>query len=234
MRRLLTVAATLFALLFIAGGAQALLDLSARHAFDVRSSHAGVRTITVEDDSGDVRLTGAPAGGPVRVVAHLTEGLRKPRWTATRGAGGTLRLRASCPVLFSTVCDVRFEVEVPAGVAVSAHSGHGSVTAEGVSAPDVELETGAGSVRASGLRVRRVRASAGAGDVRVGMLTPPSLVDAHSGAGGVELTVPDAVYAVDAHAGAGDVIDGAVRKDPASPRRITATSGAGDVRIDVR
>jgi hypothetical protein len=43
--------------------------------------------------------------------------------------------------------------------------------------------------------------------------------------------VPDSTYALHASSGAGGVSAQAIRTDPASPRRIDATSGAGDVRI---
>ena len=54
---------------------------------------------------------------------------------------------------------------------------------------------------------------------------------AGSGAGNVSLTVPNAVYRVNASSGAGGVSDQGLRQDPASPRVIVATSGAGDVTI---
>ena len=113
----------------VAVGTICLLDLAARHTTTERASYDGVRVLEVADD-GDVRLTGAPAGSPVRVVMRVTEGLRTP------GARGRARRRRHAaalllvPALFAGQCGVDYDVSVPPGVAVRADSSAGDVVAE--------------------------------------------------------------------------------------------------------
>ena len=253
LRRLLAALAALVALAMVAGATVGLLDLAARETTTVRSNFDGVRALEVDGDA-DVRITGAPAGSPVRVVMRVTEGLRSPERRAERDAQGTLRLSSSCPAFFTSQCAVRYEVSVPPDVRVRAGSSAGDVVAEdlvtdqavaletsagdvsatGVNAPSVRLHSSAGDVVGRGLGSERVDASSSAGDVRVSLLVPPLALVADSSAGDVEIVVPDEVYRLDADTTAGDVDTREVRVDPDSRRSIRARSSAGDVRVDVR
>ena len=254
VRRALAAVAGLLALALIVSAAYALVDLTARHTFVERSAYAGVRSLDVHDATGGVVLTPAPAGAPVRVVTHVTEGLSTPRRTAARRSGGGLLLAASCSTVLASECSVSYEIAVPAGtrllvrssaddvvatgVASSAsidlESSAGTVVATGLRAPLVRLSSSAGDVHATGVSGARVVADSSAGDVDLDLATPAQSLAARSSAGDVALTVPDAVYAVDATSSAGYVLDAALRKDPSARRTISAASSAGDVRIDVR
>ena len=216
----------------VLGGAYSLLDVGARHTFTVRLAYTGVRSLVVVDGTGNVDLTGAPAGGAVVVSEPVTQGLSTPRREAARGRGGVLRLTASCHPLLTPECNVGYEIAVPSGIAVAASSGDGDVSARDlVSTARVDLSSGAGDVSAGRLSAPDVRLSSGAGDVHADLLGNLSRLVASSGAGDVSLTVPNAVYRVNATSGAGSVSDQGLRQDPASPRVIIATSGAGDVTI---
>jgi hypothetical protein len=216
----------------VLGGAYSLLDVGARHTFTVRLAYVGVRSLVVVDDTGNVALTGAPAGGAVVVSERVTQGLSTPRREAVRGSGGVLRLSASCRALLSPECNVSYEIAVPSDIAVAASSGEGDVSARDlVSTARVDLSSGAGDVSAGGVSAPDVRLSSGAGDVQADLLGNLRRLEASSGAGDVSLTVPNAVYHVTATSGAGGVSDQGLRQDPASPRVIIATSGAGDVTI---
>ena len=231
-RVVLCLLAWLLAAAFVLGGAYALLDVGARRTFTVRLAYAGVPSLVVVDGSGDVRLTGAPAGGAVVVSEQVTQGLSTPQREARRGPGGVLRLSASCQSLLSSECNVSYDIAVPSGTAVAASSGDGDVSARGlVSTARVELSSGAGNVSAGRVSAPDVRLSSGAGDVEADLLGNLRRLVASSGAGDVSLTVPNAVYRVSATSGAGDVSDQGLRQDPASQRVISATSGAGDVTI---
>ena len=245
--------AALIALAMVASTTIQLLDLAARQTTTARATYDGVRALEVEGD-GDVRITGAPAGAPVRVVARVTEGLRSPQRQAERDADGTLRLSSSCPAFFTGECAVRYDVSVPPGVAVVADSGAGDVTAEdltsdaavalqtsagdvaldGVDAPELRLHSSAGDVVARDVGSERVEATSSAGDVRLSLRVAPRSLDVDSSAGDVEIVVPDAVYRLDADTTAGDVDTRSVRVDPDADRTIRARSSAGDVRIDAR
>jgi hypothetical protein len=254
LRRMLAVLAGVVALAMVAFGTVELLDLAARQTTTERASYDDVRVLELEG-SGDVRITGAPAGSPVRVVLRVTEGLRSPERRAERSSGGgTLRLSSSCPIFLTSQCAVRYDVSVPPDVQVRADSGAGDVVAEdlvsdqpisldtsagdvtatGLSAPSVRLHSSAGDVVARGLDSQRVQATSSAGDVRVSLPEPPLDLDADSSAGDVELVVPDAVYRLDADSSAGDVDTREVRVDRDARHAIRARSSAGDVRVDVR
>jgi hypothetical protein len=253
VRRALLVVAALLALFLVATGTYNVLDLASRHTTTERSSYADVRALVVEDAS-DVRLTGAPAGAPLEVLAHVTEGLRAPSRSAERAADGGLRLSSSCPGFFGGQCGVDYEIRVPSGTVVNVQASAGDVVAEdlattrpvklstsagdvtavGVSAPSITLTSSGGDVQARGLSAERVDAESSAGDVVAALKTPAEQLLADSSAGDVELLVPDAVYRVDATSSAGDVDASNVSTDPASSRRITAHSSAGDVRVTAR
>jgi hypothetical protein len=231
---MLTLLGALFALALVGLGAWTLLDLSARHTFDAHRAFQGVQSLTVNDDGGDVRLTGAPAGSKLTVTEHVTEGLSVPHRHVQRTAGGKLALRASCEAVFSSECGVDYVISVPSGVAVRVNSGAGDVSAVGLSSrASIYLESGAGDVRSERTNAANVTLSTGAGDVSAQFLRPPALLIAESGAGDLSLTVPNVSYALQASSGAGSVSDSHVKVDPSSRRVIRATSGAGDVRIGV-
>jgi len=212
LRLTLTVLGALLLTFLIACGAWGLSDLAARHSYDVRAGYHGVQSLRVDGGDGDVHLIGAPSGSNVSVVEHVTEGLSSPRRVAVVGAGGVLRLSASCTVVFSNSCGTSFTIAVPPGVAVDAHSGGGDVDAHGITASDVTLESGNGDVTAT-LDQAAVR------------------LQASSGNGDVTLTVPNTTYAVHATSGNGSVSDGTLRIDPSARRTIIATSGNGDVTV---
>jgi Putative adhesin len=211
LRRVLILAGVLFVVLAVAAGAFNLLALGATHRFSVRSSYAGIRSLEVDSGSGDVHLTGAPAGSPVVVVAHVTESFGALHRRALEPGPGILRLAYSCPRA-SVDCSVSYDVTVPAGVMVRANTGDGDVDATGLDSPQISLQSGNGGVNAT-------------------LSQPAASLSASSGNGDLTLVVPDVSYAVHASSGNGTVSDGSLSIDPHSPRRIDASSGNGDVTI---
>jgi len=253
VRRVLLAVAALLALFLVATGAYNLLDVASRHTTTQQASYGNVRELVV-DDASDVRLTGAPAGAPLQVVTHITEGLREPGRSAERTAAGGLRLSSGCPGFFGGQCSVDYEIRVPAGTVVNVEASEGDVVAEDlttteplvlhtsagdvratdVTAPSIVLSSSAGDVRARGLSGERIEADSSAGDVVASLKTPAERLLAHSSAGDVELLVPNAVYRVEASSSAGEADASNVRTDPDAPRAITAHSSAGDVLIAAR
>lgn len=224
-RRSLIFAGAVFVVLAVLFGAFNLLALGARHVFAVHSSYTRVRSLAVISGDGDVHLTGAPAGSPVLVVAHVTESFAAPQLVAAdmtesfaaphrralRRSPRALRLTYSCSSALPE-CGVSYDVTVPAGVSVTVSAGDGTVAATGLTASHISLVSGNGNVRA--------------------VLTRPAAnLRASSGNGAVTLVVPDVTYAVHASSGNGNVSDGSLTIDPRSPRRIDANSGNGDVTI---
>jgi DUF4097 and DUF4098 domain-containing protein YvlB len=135
----------------------------------------------------------------------------------------------------------------PAAVVVQAETGAGAINVEGTTA-EVEVQTRAWSITLSNLggRIRArtqaggisgraltspdVEAASNAGAVSLSFDAPPDRVDAQTNAGVVELAVPDDRYAVDARAEHGEVKVG-IASDPDAPRRLTAHSNAGALRV---
>jgi Putative adhesin len=192
-------------------GAFNLLALGATHRFSVRSSYTGIRALEIDDGDGDVHLTGAPAGSPVAVVAHVTESFAAPHRRALQPRPDVLRITYRCAT-GSVDCSVSYDVTVPAGVTVTANSGNGTVDAVGLDSPQISLQSGNGDVNAT-------------------LTEPATSLSASSGNGDVTLVVPDVSCAVHAVSGNGSESDGSLSIDSHSPRRIDASSGNGDVTI---
>ena len=228
----LVVLGTIVSVLFIGIGALMLLDVAASHSFHTTSTYAGVRTLVVQNDAGDVSLSSAPAGSRVTVTADATEGLFKPKRQARPARDGTLTLKGSCPG--QPECGVHYVVSVPPNVSIKVKSTVGDVTATDLlSTSSVQLSTGGGDVVATGLSAPTIHLSTSVGDVRASLTHPARSLDATSGAGSINLTVPDTTYAVRADSSLGHVSDHSVPNDPASPRSIDAHSSLGNVTIAV-
>jgi hypothetical protein len=198
----------------------------------------------VIEDASEVRLTRAPAGAPLQVLARVTEGLRTPSRSAQRDGDGTLRLSSSCPSFFGGFCDVDYEIRVPSGTLVRARAAGGDiVAADLVSERPIDLESSAGDVTATDLSAPAMRLSSSAdrievdssaGDVSVALAAPATRLLAHSSAGDLDVLVPDAVYRLDATSSGGDVDSSEIRTDPGARREIVAHSSAGDVSVAAR
>jgi hypothetical protein len=231
-RRAPAVLGGLLLAFIIAWGAFVLLDLASRHSFDVSASYGAVRSLEVAADAGDVRLAVGAPGSDVVVAEHVTEGLITPHREALRGAGGALHLRASCPTGLGSNCGDSYTIAVPPGVAVVAESGDGDVDARGLSTTTrLKLTSGNGDVNALGIRAPTVTLQSGNGNVTATLDRAPTRLDSSSGSGDVKLTVPNTTYAVLATSRNGNVSDATLRIDPSSPRKITASSGNGNVTI---
>jgi hypothetical protein len=232
LRRVASALGGLLLACLIAFGALELIDLASQHSFDVRASYAGVRSLEVDGDKGDVHLTGAPAGSDVGVVEHVTEGVSAPRRGALRGTDGALRLTTSCSIVITSNCSVSYTIAVPPGVDVNARSGGGDVDARGLSgAGSLKLSSGNGDVSASGISAGNVTLQSGNGGVTATLSQPATRLQATSGNGDVNLTVPNTTYAVHVSSGNGTVSDQPLRIDPNAPRTIVARSGNGDVSV---
>ena len=210
MRRLMIWIGGLFVTLAIAAGAFNLIALAAQHRFSVRTTYAGIHSLTVDSGVGDVHLTAAPAGSPVVLVAHVTEGFGSPHRHVTEPRPGELVIGYSCGTIVD--CSVSYDVSVPAGSPVTAKSGDGDVDATALDSPKVRLQSGNGDVNGS-------------------FSTPPTSLVASSGSGDVTLIVPNTTYALHATSGNGSVNDQSISVDDRAPRRIVASSGNGDVTV---
>jgi hypothetical protein len=210
MRRFLAIIGAVAVALLVAAGAFNLLALASVHRFSVRSSYTGVTSLKVDSGDGDVHLTGAPAGSPVVVVAHVTESFTAPHRQVLKPHPGALVVTYDCTA--NVECSVSYDVSVPAGVTITVSSGDGNVNATGLQAAHISLDSGNGNVTAT-------------------LARPASSLSASSGNGDVTLRVPDTTYDLHASSGNSNVSDQTVKVDHSSPRRIEASSGNGDVTV---
>lgn len=166
--------------------------------------------------------------------------------------GGVLRLEAECPTFVTAGCSVDYRVEAPAGVAVRVTTDRGSVSVAGVTGM-VEVDSGAGNVRLDRTRgPARVETSAGnvdgveivaeyldattdAGRIRLSLAEPPGRLGLKTGAGNIDVALPAAPggYRVTTDTGAGQV-DVGVEQNPGGNRAVSATTGAGNIRVRTR
>ncbi|PJN34337.1 hypothetical protein CG717_06030 [Streptomyces sp. CB02613] len=161
--------------------------------------------------------------------------------------GDTLTLRVKCEGISN--CDSRHRVKVPRGIAVTAASDNGAVTATGfTSALDLSSDNGEitvrdaggalklksdnGKVRAERISGPSVTARAGNGEIRLGFASVPDLVDTVSDNGSITIDLPPGgqKYKVDASADNGDVSVGVPRGDD-SAHVVKAYSDNGEVTV---
>ncbi|MFC7649366.1 hypothetical protein ACFQX6_59955 [Streptosporangium lutulentum] len=195
----------------------------------------------------------------VSVVSGTTEQLvvtRELSWIQHKPAvteawdGRTLRIGVTCPgadLDRGLVCQADYTLTLPAATDVEATSPEGNVTANGISG-DLRLSTvsgdvivdntlgrlwvraGEGNVIGGGLRSAEADVEVGSGNAVLGFTRPPTDVRAMVRTGGdVEVTVPYGDgYRVEADA-SDKSID--VQLDPEAPRKITALTAHGNLRI---
>ncbi|MFI6506007.1 DUF4097 family beta strand repeat-containing protein [Streptosporangium sp. NPDC050855] len=164
-----------------------------------------------------------------------------------RWDGRTLTVDARCPGV--PVCRTHYVLTLPAATGVEASSRIGTVSVNGVRG-DLRLSADTGDVVVTGslgalrarvrqgdvigddLRSAETDAETGDGDVVLGFTAPPGDVRAVVRTrGNVEVRVPDEGgpgYNVRTDSGDATV---EVRLDPDSPRRITALTPAGELRV---
>ncbi|MGW3469020.1 DUF4097 family beta strand repeat-containing protein [Saccharopolyspora sp. NPDC000995] len=187
----------------------------------------GMQSVQAETGSGEVLLS--EIGGPVDVRT---------------GSGGVSVTRVRGPVDAETgsgeitLAEIGGEVRArtgSGGVSVSdvdgpvdANTGSGEITLHEIGGR-VGVETGSGGISGRGLRGPGVLAKAESGDVELELVSPQT-VEVSTGSGGIELTVPGDRYRVDTDSGSGGV-DVDVAQDPAAVKRLTLSSGSGEISV---
>jgi hypothetical protein len=209
---------------------------------------SGLERVEVDNGTGSVRIVGVEDADAVTVTARISDGWRKTGHSVERD-GDRLVVEASCPILFSQWCNVRYTIEMPSDLAALVDADNGSVTVTDLAADveassdngrvevariegDVRLDSDNGSVIATDLRTSTIEATSDNGRVSLELVAAPRTVIADSDNGSVEIVLPetDELYRVEASSDNGTV-SAPIRQDPDSDRSITATSDNGDVTI---
>lgn len=208
----------------------------------------GLRTVSVDVESGTVRVVGVPGRDDVEVRVRVRDGLVSVEHDVAR-RGDRLDVVASCPWLAGPRCSADHVIRVPEGIAVRIVTENGDVEARNLGsgltvtsdngdidlaeiAGDITVATDNGDVAARRLGTGTSTTTSNNGDLTLGWTAAPRRVVAETDNGDVAITVPrgDEHYAVDATTDNGSART-AVRTDPDSDRRIRATSDNGDIDL---
>jgi hypothetical protein len=245
-RKAWLVAGSIATALTLVFGTFQVVSLLARSTDETTTTFQAVRRLVVDNDAGSIRLRPSP-DATLRIDRTETRGLTKPSYSE-RLESGRLVVEAHCSGPFGW-CQVKLEVEVPAGVDVEASGGGGSLRADGLDAglrlrssggsitvvgsgPVLDLSSSGGSVNVEAAKARDLKVRSSGGSVRVRSAVVPDSVDARSSGGSVTVELPDGPipYRVDATSSGGSART-QVRTDPTSTRRITAHSSGGSVTV---
>jgi len=247
-RRLLAV---LIILVGLAGVGVAGLSTLAPFEDRTSSTQPGpIRSVEVDVEAGRVEVVAGQADEAT--VERTRRYVRGTPLTSETLVDGVLRLQADCRRIVAIGCRVDYRLVVPSQVPLRIRTESGSVAVENM-AGMVDVETSSGGVRLLGTRGPvRVSTSAGnvdgvdlvadfldattqAGRIRLSLAEPSGRVGLRTGAGNIDLALPpvDAGYRVTTETGAGKV-DVSVGQDPGAARAVTATTGAGNIRIRPR
>ncbi|MEU8323699.1 DUF4097 family beta strand repeat-containing protein [Nonomuraea sp. NPDC048881] len=185
-----------------------------------------VQRLHLRSGSGNVTVTESDAAH-VSVTERLYWSNDKPR-AAHKVEGGTLSVSYDCEKSWGT-CGVEYQVEVPKGVPVDLDTGSGDLTLRSLTGP-LDLEAGSGDIKGDGLGGKKLLVKEGSGNVTLKYAVAPESVELSAGSGDVVLTVPDETFDVKASTASGDA-SVSVKKDGSSPRKMSLTTGSGDITV---
>lgn len=182
----------------------------ASSSYEISDALASLR---VDEYAGDIEIK--IGDGPVKVTETMEYRDTKPvSWYSV--SNGELLLEADrCQA--DGVCNVDYEITVPASLAVALTSGGGAVDVSGVTgdvvvdsgggavdvAGAVEVDSGGGKVAAVKLSSPKLGVDSGGGGVKVAMSVAPQSVSVRTGGGGADMALPGGPFQVNADAGGG-------------------------------
>jgi hypothetical protein len=205
------IAATAAALAGCGGG------IGAKLTYD-DTEKVKVSEIVLTGGSGNVTVTTAAVAETKIKRIVRTDGAADPQ-TSYQLAGTVLTLDTSC----GNQCQVSYEIQAPAGVAVRGKLGSGDLVLSDIGSADVTLGSGDAAIdRATGA----VSVKSGAGDILANDLRAETTLVA--GSGSVEAHGLSGGKAVRAQTGSGDV-----SVELTQVASVTARAGSGDVELIV-
>jgi hypothetical protein len=131
---------------------------------------------------------------------------------------------------FHDPCSVTYRITVPVHQSVRLEAGSGDVVLTGLQGR-VSASTGSGDVSADGLGGTAVLLASGSGDVSATFAHAPTSLRATAGSGDVSLHVPGGAYRITASTGSGDRSISGLGESSAATHSIYARTGSGDVSI---
>lgn len=208
----------------------------------------GLDGLVVDNGAGSVQVVGVEDADTVTVTAHISEGLRATGHEITE-RDGTLEVNATCPLIGSEWCRVRYTIEVPADLHVDVHSRDRVTLSDldaGVRADstmstvemnrvggDVTVEADQGRVEGAGLTAATIDAQASQGRIRLAFTESPREIRAEADQGSVDIVLPDdddVFYATETEADQGTVSN-RIRVDPRSARTVDVRAHQGSISL---
>jgi hypothetical protein len=211
---------------------------------------ASVDVIEIHNSPGSVRVVASESEtvDAIKVTARVSDGFRKTGHSEAV-EGNRLMLRATCPIMFSSFCEVRYTVVTPPDVDVVVRSESsvtvtdmdgmvdidtrdGHVDVARIGGP-LRIDTADGGISATDLRSEDVDVHTVDGGVNVDFDRSPHAVRAKTTDGSVEIVIPDeedVAYALTTNTSDGD-IDTPVRSDPFSDRSIVVETTDGNLTV---
>lgn len=221
------------------------------HALDPAAKYQrDISSLQVQADYGVMVTIRAGRPGHVTVSGSLSWTLRKPTVTQV-WRGGRFLVGATCPKVnpFGS-CEASIVIGIPAGTAVQAQAGEGSVsvigltgplhlsatsglvTVRNISGPAWISVTSGGVVARTGVRSQQFDAVTSTGQLIIDFSSRPRSVAIAIGAGSAVITVPPrARYRIVSSRGAGALYVAPGLRDARSDLVLTATIGTGAARI---
>ncbi|MBM7491493.1 hypothetical protein JOD64_002715 [Micromonospora luteifusca] len=164
-------------------------------------------SLQVTSGGGDITLV--PTGGALRIIETATYTGRVPQGTPQVHDGAVTVTTSGCGGQHGA-CGISYRVEIPAGLTVRLASGGGAIDAQG--------------------NVENLDVRSGGGSATLRLSAPPRQVDVDSAGGQTTMELPAGPYAVTTNTGGG-LLTTAIDTDPAAVRRVTVTTGGGDLAI---
>jgi Putative adhesin len=177
---------------------------------------ASVTTLTASSGAGNATVTGTT--GPVSL---------------STGDGNLSVGHASGPLHLNTDSGSIEVSAISRSAAVSASTGQGNITADGVAATTISANTDSGSIAGSGVAAGTITAASGQGEIVIAFSSVPGAVRVNTNSGNIKLILPrtSTAYHIAANTDSGTVSDGTVPQSPSSSHVITASSGSGNITI---
>ena len=182
----------------------------------------------LESDGGPIMVAGLTArvdadsgGGPL-----TARGVSAPL-TARSGGGAITITGPAGPVDADSGGGPLIARSVSGGL--TAETGGGGLNVVNESGP-LAADTGGGPADATGIAGTDVTVSTAGGGATLALIAVPHRVQADSGGGPLTLQVPGGSYAVSADSGGGPQ-DIGIATDPASPDKISLSSGGGGISV---
>jgi hypothetical protein len=218
-----------------------------QHTESIVVPAAALTRLSVENDSGSVRIVGTDAD-EVSVEAEVSVGLRDTGFSH-EVVDSTLELRGTCPLIGSMWCRVTYRIEMPRGLdvevdtdndrvdvrnvdgAVVVDSDNGRVELANVGGT-VEVHGNNGRIVGRGLSSRVVDVSTNNGAIELEFVAAPDRLHANGDNGSIDIAVPqiDEGYSVIADSDNGDrAID--VDDNPDSPHVIAVETDNGGITV---